>query len=76
MLIMNLQLLFVPLRMRAYDEKKETCGTICLKYLLFTFNFLFWVGLHLMYYPISLTITIHHSRTDWPFSESSGSLSV
>lgn len=31
--------------MGAYEEKKETCGTICLKYLLFTFNFLFWVSL-------------------------------
>ncbi|KAK7912967.1 hypothetical protein WMY93_013178 [Mugilogobius chulae] len=29
-------------RMGVYEEKKETCGTICLKYLLFTFNFLFW----------------------------------
>ncbi|XP_041741083.1 CD151 antigen-like [Coregonus clupeaformis] len=28
----------------AYDEKKETCGTVCLKYLLFTFNFLFWLA--------------------------------
>lgn len=26
------------------EEKKETCGTICLKYLLFTFNFLFWLA--------------------------------
>ncbi|XP_010895387.2 CD151 antigen [Esox lucius] len=25
-------------------EEKETCGTICLKYLLFTFNFLFWMA--------------------------------
>ncbi|KAL1007006.1 hypothetical protein UPYG_G00080610 [Umbra pygmaea] len=25
-------------------EEKETCGTICLKYLLFTFNFLFWLA--------------------------------
>ncbi|KAJ8247457.1 hypothetical protein GJAV_G00246660 [Gymnothorax javanicus] len=31
-------------RMGAYDEKKETCGTICLKYLLFSFNFLFWLA--------------------------------
>ncbi|KAK1784939.1 hypothetical protein P4O66_018371 [Electrophorus voltai] len=30
--------------MGAYDEKKETCGTVCLKYLLFTFNFLFWLA--------------------------------
>ncbi|MBN3317035.1 CD151 protein, partial [Atractosteus spatula] len=30
--------------MGAYDERKETCGTICLKYLLFTFNFLFWLA--------------------------------
>ncbi|XP_075610977.1 CD151 antigen isoform X2 [Balearica regulorum gibbericeps] len=27
--------------MREYTEKKETCGTICLKYLLFIFNFFF-----------------------------------
>uniref|UniRef100_A0A1A8RKH9 Tetraspanin n=1 Tax=Nothobranchius rachovii TaxID=451742 RepID=A0A1A8RKH9_9TELE len=26
------------------EDKKETCGTICLKYLLFIFNFLFWVA--------------------------------
>ncbi|XP_077569750.1 CD151 antigen-like [Stigmatopora nigra] len=26
------------------EEKKETCGTICLKYLLITFNFLFWLA--------------------------------
>lgn len=31
--------------MGAYEEPKETCGTICLKYLLFAFNFLFWVSL-------------------------------
>uniref|UniRef100_A0A8C4RWW5 Tetraspanin n=1 Tax=Erpetoichthys calabaricus TaxID=27687 RepID=A0A8C4RWW5_ERPCA len=30
--------------MGEYDEKKETCGTICLKYLLFTFNFFFWLA--------------------------------
>ncbi|KAM8762926.1 CD151 antigen-like [Acanthopagrus schlegelii] len=30
--------------MGAYEEKKETCGTICLKYLLFAFNFLFWLA--------------------------------
>ncbi|KAJ8402932.1 hypothetical protein AAFF_G00362460 [Aldrovandia affinis] len=30
--------------MAAYDQKKEACGTICLKYLLFTFNFLFWLA--------------------------------
>ncbi|MGH0174535.1 UNVERIFIED_CONTAM: hypothetical protein FKN15_068373 [Acipenser sinensis] len=30
--------------MGEYDEKKETCGTICLKYLLFSFNFFFWVS--------------------------------
>lgn len=34
----------VSCRMGVYEEKKETCGTICLKYLLFTFNFLFWVS--------------------------------
>lgn len=31
--------------MGAYEEPKETCGTICLKYLLFAFNFMFWVSL-------------------------------
>uniref|UniRef100_A0AAV2MIX6 Tetraspanin n=1 Tax=Knipowitschia caucasica TaxID=637954 RepID=A0AAV2MIX6_KNICA len=31
-------------RMGVYEEKKETCGTICLKYLLITFNFLFWLA--------------------------------
>ncbi|XP_043938817.1 CD151 antigen [Protopterus annectens] len=31
-------------KMKEYDEKKETCGTICLKYLLFTFNFFFWLA--------------------------------
>ncbi|XP_043403870.1 CD151 antigen isoform X3 [Chelonia mydas] len=30
--------------MREYTEKKETCGTICLKYLLFIFNFFFWLA--------------------------------
>ncbi|XP_065126051.1 CD151 antigen, like [Paramisgurnus dabryanus] len=30
--------------MRPNEEKKEKCGTICLKYLLFTFNFLFWLA--------------------------------
>ncbi|XP_074853958.1 CD151 antigen [Carettochelys insculpta] len=30
--------------MREYAEKKETCGTICLKYLLFIFNFFFWLA--------------------------------
>ncbi|XP_066541073.1 CD151 antigen, like [Hoplias malabaricus] len=30
--------------MGANDEKKKTCGTVCLKYLLFTFNFLFWLA--------------------------------
>ncbi|MEQ2241043.1 hypothetical protein ILYODFUR_021358, partial [Ilyodon furcidens] len=28
--------------MGANVEKTETCGTVCLKYLLFSFNFLFW----------------------------------
>lgn len=28
----------------APDEKTNTCGTICLKYLLFTFNLLFWLA--------------------------------
>lgn len=27
------------------EESKEACGTICLKYLLFVFNFMFWVSL-------------------------------
>nr|XP_057902113.1 CD151 antigen-like [Doryrhamphus excisus] len=30
--------------MGAREEKKETCGTICQKYLLFMFNFLFWLA--------------------------------
>ncbi|XP_061617556.1 CD151 antigen-like isoform X1 [Phyllopteryx taeniolatus] len=30
--------------MGAHEEKKQTCGTICLKYLLITFNFLFWLA--------------------------------
>ncbi|TWW67739.1 CD151 antigen GP27 [Takifugu flavidus] len=30
--------------MGAYKEPKETCGTICLKYLLFAFNFMFWLA--------------------------------
>ncbi|KAM7424547.1 hypothetical protein PAMA_000748 [Pampus argenteus] len=30
--------------MGAQKEKNQTCGTICLKYLLFTFNFLFWLA--------------------------------
>ncbi|RVE74216.1 hypothetical protein OJAV_G00019800 [Oryzias javanicus] len=30
--------------MGVYEEKKQTCGTICLKYLLFTFNFFFWLA--------------------------------
>lgn len=30
--------------MGANDEKSEACGTICLKYLLFAFNFLFWLA--------------------------------
>ncbi|TNM90799.1 hypothetical protein fugu_003088, partial [Takifugu bimaculatus] len=32
------------LSMGAYGEPKETCGTICLKYLLFAFNFMFWLA--------------------------------
>lgn len=27
------------------EEKNNSCGTICLKYLLFVFNLLFWVSL-------------------------------
>lgn len=30
--------------MGALEGKKGTCGTVCLKYLLFTFNFLFWLA--------------------------------
>ncbi|XP_063145374.1 CD151 antigen [Candoia aspera] len=30
--------------MREYSESKETCVTICLKYLLFIFNFFFWLA--------------------------------
>ncbi|XP_029439070.1 CD151 antigen [Rhinatrema bivittatum] len=32
------------MKMNEYKEKQETCGTICLKYLLFTFNFFFWLA--------------------------------
>jgi len=38
-------LCFFFFQMGLKEEKKETCGTICLKYLLFSFNFLFWVGI-------------------------------
>ncbi|MED6266476.1 hypothetical protein CHARACLAT_002539 [Characodon lateralis] len=31
-------------RMEARHEKKNKCGTICLKYLLFLFNICFWLG--------------------------------
>ncbi|KAL0968847.1 hypothetical protein UPYG_G00272650 [Umbra pygmaea] len=31
-------------RMETKDENRDTCGTICLKYLLFTFNLLFWLA--------------------------------
>ncbi|KAF4091879.1 hypothetical protein AMELA_G00042020 [Ameiurus melas] len=31
-------------RMGVNAEKKDRCGTVCLKYLLFTFNFLFWLA--------------------------------
>jgi len=31
-------------RMEARGDKTHTCGTICLKYLLFLFNILFWVS--------------------------------
>ncbi|XP_056269409.1 CD151 antigen-like isoform X2 [Pseudoliparis swirei] len=30
--------------MGGYEEKKEPCGTVCLKYLLFAFNFFFWLA--------------------------------
>ncbi|KAM6158918.1 CD151 antigen [Rhynchocyon petersi] len=30
--------------MGEFNEKRETCGTICLKYLLFTFNCCFWLA--------------------------------
>ncbi|XP_043562371.1 CD151 antigen, like [Chiloscyllium plagiosum] len=30
--------------MGEYVEKRDTCGTICLKYLLFIFNFFFWLA--------------------------------
>lgn len=29
--------------MGEFNEKKATCGTVCLKYLLFTYNCCFWV---------------------------------
>ncbi|KAI5098535.1 CD151 antigen [Silurus meridionalis] len=32
------------LRMVVKTEKKDRCGTVCLKYLLFMFNFLFWLA--------------------------------
>ncbi|KAK2842349.1 hypothetical protein Q5P01_012549 [Channa striata] len=32
------------IRMEAQREKPHTCGTICLKYLLFLFNILFWLA--------------------------------
>lgn len=32
-------------RMAEAEEKNNSCGTICLKYLLFIFNLLFWVSL-------------------------------
>lgn len=32
------------MKMNEYKEKQETCGTICLKYLLFIFNFFFWLA--------------------------------
>lgn len=32
-------------RMADAGEKNNSCGTICLKYLLFVFNLLFWVSL-------------------------------
>uniref|UniRef100_F6RLK0 CD151 molecule n=2 Tax=Equus TaxID=9789 RepID=F6RLK0_HORSE len=31
-------------RMGEFNEKKTTCGTVCLKYLLFTFNCCFWLA--------------------------------
>ncbi|KAG9333473.1 hypothetical protein AGOR_G00111860 [Albula goreensis] len=30
--------------MGTHDDKTATCGTICIKYLLFLFNFLFWLA--------------------------------
>ncbi|EHB17822.1 CD151 antigen [Heterocephalus glaber] len=32
-----------PIRMGEFNEKQTPCGTVCLKYLLFTFNCCFWV---------------------------------
>ncbi|XP_030657833.1 CD151 antigen isoform X1 [Nomascus leucogenys] len=31
-------------RMGEFNEKKTTCGTVCLKYLLFTYNCCFWLA--------------------------------
>lgn len=31
-------------KMGEFNEKKATCGTVCLKYLLFTYNCCFWVS--------------------------------
>ncbi|TKC37729.1 hypothetical protein EI555_019040 [Monodon monoceros] len=33
-----------PARMGEFGEKTTTCGTVCLKYLLFTFNCCFWLA--------------------------------
>ncbi|XP_028823250.1 CD151 antigen-like isoform X2 [Denticeps clupeoides] len=35
---------FFSLRMTMEEDKTNTCGTICLKYLLLTFNLLFWLA--------------------------------
>lgn len=40
-------------RMADAEEKNNSCGTICLKYLLFIFNLLFWVSLHFILIIIS-----------------------
>lgn len=47
--------------MGEFNEKKATCGTVCLKYLLFTFNCCFWVSVGVrvccspFFLPASLT---------------------
>lgn len=48
----NSSCVYASCRMGVTTEKKDRCGTVCLKYLLFMFNFLFWVsswGLFLQY---------------------------
>lgn len=43
--LMDFQCVLCSPRIMAHEEKANSCGTICLKYLLFTFNLLLWVSL-------------------------------